>query len=61
MIPQFYAYTGLSQAMYYGADMKLGLYMKIPRRTLFVAQLVACILGTLTQSEFRTRVFLYAC
>ncbi|KAE8136024.1 OPT oligopeptide transporter protein-domain-containing protein [Aspergillus pseudotamarii] len=29
---------------------KLGLYMKIPRRTLFVAQLIACILGTLTQN-----------
>lgn len=29
---------------------QLGLYMKIPRRTLFVAQIVACILGTLTQS-----------
>lgn len=25
--------------------------MKIPRRTLFVAQLIACILGTLTQSK----------
>ncbi|KAH8424861.1 uncharacterized protein LDX57_002605 [Aspergillus melleus] len=36
--------------MFYGADMKLGLYMKIPRRTLFVAQIVACILGTLTQN-----------
>jgi hypothetical protein len=23
MIHQFYAYTGLSQAMYYGADMKV--------------------------------------
>ncbi len=47
---QFYAYTGLSQAMNYASDQKLGLYMKIPRRTLFVAQLVACILGSLTQS-----------
>ncbi|PYH92481.1 OPT oligopeptide transporter [Aspergillus ellipticus CBS 707.79] len=50
LIFKFYAYTGLSQAMYYAADMKLGLHMKIPRRTLFVAQLVACILGTLTQN-----------
>ncbi|CAL00384.1 uncharacterized protein An11g05350 [Aspergillus niger] len=50
LIFKFYAYTGLSQAMYYGADMKLGMYMKIPRRTLFVAQLIACILGTLTQN-----------
>ncbi|EHA19676.1 hypothetical protein ASPNIDRAFT_208855, partial [Aspergillus niger ATCC 1015] len=50
LIFKFYAYTGLSQAMYYGADMKLGMYMKIPRQTLFVAQLIACILGTLTQN-----------
>ncbi|KAJ5587102.1 small oligopeptide transporter OPT family [Penicillium hispanicum] len=50
LIFKFYAYTGISQAMIYGADMKLGLYMKIPRRTLFVAQLIACILGSLTQN-----------
>lgn len=36
--------------MIYSSDMKLGLYMKIPRRTLFVAQLVSCILGSLTQN-----------
>ncbi|TVY91419.1 Glutathione transporter [Lachnellula willkommii] len=50
LIFKFYAYTGLSQAMNYASDMKLGLYMKIPRRTLFSAQLVACILGSLTQN-----------
>lgn len=33
---------------------QLGLYMKIPRRTLFAAQLIACILGSLTQSKFET-------
>ncbi|KAL1981768.1 hypothetical protein VTN96DRAFT_2151 [Rasamsonia emersonii] len=49
LIFKFYAYTGLSQAMIYSADMKLGLYMKIPRRTLFIAQLLECILGSLTQ------------
>ncbi|RAL13267.1 small oligopeptide transporter, OPT family [Aspergillus homomorphus CBS 101889] len=49
LVFKFHAYTGLSQAMYYAADMKLGLYMNIPGRTLFVVQLVACILGTLTQ------------
>ena len=32
---------------------QLGLYMKVPRRTLFAAQLTACILGSLTQSRFR--------
>ncbi|KAJ9409496.1 hypothetical protein DTO045G8_2851 [Paecilomyces variotii] len=50
LIFKFYAYTGLSQAMIYAADMKLALYMKIPRRTLFTAQLIACILGSLTQN-----------
>ncbi|KAJ5806846.1 OPT oligopeptide transporter [Penicillium riverlandense] len=50
LIFKFYAYTGISQAMIYSADMKLALYMKIPRRTLFTAQLIACILGSLTQN-----------
>ncbi|CZR51394.1 probable isp4 protein [Phialocephala subalpina] len=50
LVFKFYAYTGLSQAMNYASDMKLGLYMKIPRRTLFAAQLTACILGSLTQN-----------
>lgn len=50
LIFKFYAYTGLSQAMLFASDMKLGLYLKIPRRTLFAAQLTACILGSLTQN-----------
>ncbi|KAF7546069.1 hypothetical protein G7Z17_g8684 [Cylindrodendrum hubeiense] len=50
LIFKFYAYTGLSQAMIFAADMKLGLYMKIPRRTLFAAQLTSCIVGSLTQN-----------
>ena len=50
LIFKFYAYTALSQAMIYCTDMKLGLYMKIPRRTLFAAQLIGCILGSLTQN-----------
>ncbi|KAF6806644.1 small oligopeptide opt family [Colletotrichum sojae] len=50
LIFKFYAYTGLSQAMIFSSDMKLGLYMKIPRRTLFVAQLTACIAGSLSQN-----------
>lgn len=36
--------------MNYCSDMKLGLYMKIPKRTLFTAQLAACIMGSLTQN-----------
>ncbi|KAK7534816.1 small oligopeptide transporter, OPT family [Phyllosticta citribraziliensis] len=50
LIFKFYAYSALSQAMNYLSDMKLGLYMKIPLRTLFIAQLTACIVGTVTQN-----------
>lgn len=50
LIFKFYAYTGLSQAMIFASDMKLGLYMKVPRRTLFAAQLTACVVGSLTQN-----------
>ncbi|EME80071.1 uncharacterized protein MYCFIDRAFT_204443 [Pseudocercospora fijiensis CIRAD86] len=49
LIFKFYAYTALSQAMNFSSDQKLGLYMKIPRRTLFVAQFVGCVLGSLSQ------------
>jgi OPT family small oligopeptide transporter len=50
LIFKFYAYTALSQAMTYCSDMKLALYMKVPKRTLFAAQLIGCIMGTLTQN-----------
>ncbi|KXT09094.1 hypothetical protein AC579_5299 [Pseudocercospora musae] len=46
---KFYAYTALSQAMNFASDQKLGLYMKIPRRTLFFAQFIGCVLGSLSQ------------
>ncbi|KXT06362.1 hypothetical protein AC578_9203 [Pseudocercospora eumusae] len=49
LIFKFYAYTALSQAMNFASDQKLGLYMKIPRRTLFFAQFIGCILGSLSQ------------
>lgn len=46
---KFYAYTGISQAMYFSQDIKLGYYMKIPKRTIFAAQFTACIIGALVQ------------
>ncbi|KFZ08867.1 hypothetical protein V502_09095 [Pseudogymnoascus sp. VKM F-4520 (FW-2644)] len=46
---KFYAYTGVSQAVSFSQDMKLAYYMKLPRRTTFFAQLVACFLGAITQ------------
>ncbi len=46
---KFYAYTGISQAMAFSQDMKLGYYMKIPKRSLFWAQFISCVLGALVQ------------
>ncbi|CAH6719914.1 oligopeptide transporter 1 [[Candida] jaroonii] len=46
---KFYAYTGVSQAMAFSQDMKLGYYMKVPKRTVFWAQLSSCIVGALVQ------------
>ncbi|EGV65397.1 hypothetical protein PSN45_002438 [Yamadazyma tenuis] len=46
---KFYAYTGISQAMYFSQDMKLGYYMKIPKKTLFWCQLSSCIIGAFVQ------------
>jgi OPT family oligopeptide transporter len=40
----------VGQGLYFAADLKLGHYLKIPPRTLFVAQGVATIFGALTQT-----------
>lgn len=40
----------VGQAIYFVQDMKLGHYLKIPRKTLFFAQGLATILGALTQT-----------
>ncbi len=40
----------VSQGLYFVADMKLAHYMKIPPRTLFFAQGIAVVLGSLTQA-----------
>jgi len=46
---KFYAFTGVFQAVSFSQDMKLAYYMKVPRRTIFFAQFVACFLGAITQ------------
>lgn len=46
---KFYAYTGVSQAMAFSQDMKLSYYMKVPKRTVFWAQFISCIIGALVQ------------
>ena len=40
----------VGQGIYFSQDMKLGHYLKIPRKTLFFAQGLATILGALTQT-----------
>lgn len=39
----------VGQGLYFAADMKLAHYLKVPPRTLFFAQGLACFLGALTQ------------
>ena len=46
---KFYAYTGISQAVAFSQDMKLSYYMKVPKRTVFWAQFISCIIGALVQ------------
>lgn len=46
---KFYAYTGVAQAIAFSQDMKLSYYMKVPKRTIFFAQLTSCIIGALVQ------------
>ena len=45
MIFKSIAYTGTNQAVGFTADLKLGHYMKIPPRLMFVAQLIAALIG----------------
>jgi OPT family oligopeptide transporter len=40
----------ITQGLYFVADMKLAHYMKVPPRTLFFAQGIAVVLGSLTQA-----------
>jgi hypothetical protein len=42
-------YITMVQAATYSADLKLGLYMKVPKRTLFWGQMVASIWACFVQ------------
>lgn len=47
MLFKTWAYVSVTQALQFSSDFKLGHYMKIPPRTLFVAQTIAtCIAGS---------------
>lgn len=46
---KFYTYTGVAQALAFSSDMKLSYYMKVPKKSVFMAQLISCIIGALVQ------------
>ena len=45
-----YAYTTMSQALYFAQDLKLGHYMKVPPRVMFASQLVASLWSVVVQT-----------
>lgn len=47
MIFKSYGYIASAQAVQFASDLKLGHYMKIPPRTMFMAQVYATIIGAL--------------
>ncbi|KAL4894959.1 OPT oligopeptide transporter protein-domain-containing protein [Aspergillus ambiguus] len=50
MLFKIFSTDVINRGVYFAMDMKLGHYLKIPPRTLFVAQGLATILGALTQA-----------
>lgn len=46
-----YGYISMSQALYFVGDFKLGHYMKIPPRSMFIVQLVATVVSSTSASE----------
>lgn len=49
MVFTVYCYISSSQAVKFSSDLKLGHYMKIPPRTMFMVQLIATIISSLSQ------------
>jgi OPT family small oligopeptide transporter len=49
MMFKTYGYISMSQALYFIQDLKMGHYMKVPPRTMFSAQLVACVWTSIVQ------------
>lgn len=46
---KFYAFTGVFQGLNFSQDIKLGYYMKVPKRTVFWGQFFSCVIGALVQ------------
>lgn len=49
MLFKTYGYISMSQALYFAQDLKLGHYLKIPQRPMFLAQVIATIWGCVVQ------------
>jgi len=49
MIFKTFGYITMSQALQFTSDMKLGHYMKVPPRTMFLCQIVATVVAATTQ------------
>lgn len=50
MMVKFYGYNSVKHGMDFAQDLKLGQYMKIPPRVLFIGQVYASVLATMTQT-----------
>ncbi|WOO86208.1 Glutathione transporter 1 [Vanrija pseudolonga] len=57
MIFKTFAVQTLAEAMYFARDMKLGHYMKIPPRSMFIAQMTACSIASFAQVGVKWLMF----
>jgi OPT family small oligopeptide transporter len=57
MIFKTFAVQTLTEAMFFIRDMKLGHYMKIPPRSMFIAQMSACAIACFAQVGVKTWMF----
>lgn len=57
MIFKTFAVQTLTESMYFMRDMKLGHYMKIPPRAMFIAQFLACFVSCFVQIGVKTWMF----
>ncbi|KLT45603.1 OPT superfamily oligopeptide transporter [Cutaneotrichosporon oleaginosum] len=57
MVFKTFAVQTLAEALYFTRDMKLGHYMKIPPRSMFICQMTACSLSCLVQVGVKEWMF----
>ncbi|BEJ18145.1 hypothetical protein CspHIS471_0704220 [Cutaneotrichosporon sp. HIS471] len=57
MVFKTFAVQTLAESLYFTRDMKLGHYMKVPPRSMFICQMVACSLSCLVQVGVKEWMF----